>query len=186
MALAQLLDVFARETEGQIRDILSAGDADAARITAEASRERAARVAKAGAASTAERRAKADAEIAAAMRTTRAQVLASRAQMLARLREAVEAELALRLVSDPRLGAALVADAIACAGGEPGVVRCAPALEAAARAAAPAELRVEADPAIATGAIVELASGTRVDATLATLLAREWPRLACDALERVS
>ncbi|MGE5186020.1 MAG: hypothetical protein ACM31C_28385 [Acidobacteriota bacterium] len=186
MALAQLLDVFARETEGQIREILAAGDADAARITADGARERGRRVTAAAAQSTAERRARADAEVAAALRTARAQVLHARAAMLARVRAAVEAELGALLAADPRLGAALVADAIACAGGEPGVVRCTPALADAARAAAPAQLRVEADPAIATGAIVELASGTRIDATLARLLAREWPRLACEALERVS
>lgn len=182
MAIAQLLDTFARETDDEIRAVLAAGDVDAARIAAEAARERAARVTAEGAASSALRRATADAEVAAALAAARARVLAARTDMLARLRAAVDAELPAHVA---RVAAALVADAIECAGGEPGVLRCAPALAAAARAAASGELRVEIDPQIATGAIVELASGTRIDATLAALLAREWPRLACRALGRV-
>ena len=62
------------------------------------------------------------------------------------------------------------------------MLRCPLALADAARAAAPVTLRVEVDAAIATGAIIELASGTQIAATLDAFLDREWPRLACEAL----
>ncbi len=181
MALHDLLATFERDTEREAGAIRAAADADVARIAADSARDRAARIAKATAAASAEHRAAADRELAAALRDARVAVLAARAAMLARIRAATDAALAV----DSRLGAVLVADAVACAGGEPGTLRCTPALVDAARAAAPASLHVQADPEVAAGVIVELASGTRVDATLATLLAREWPRLACFALEKL-
>jgi vacuolar-type H+-ATPase subunit E/Vma4 len=107
-------------------------------------------------------------------------VLAARGRMLDRIRARLDGELASLL--DDRLAAAVVGAALACAGDDPGVLRCAPAVLAVARARAPATIEVLADAAVATGAVLELATGTRVDATLAALVEREWPALACEAL----
>jgi len=182
MALSDLVTQFERETEAEIRAIRSAGDAAAAQIDGEAARVRAERIAVAGAAVTAELRAAADLEIGAVARRARGEILTARAAMLDRIRDAIRGELPGLVASDVRLGASLVAAAIACTGGDGGELRCAPALVEAARAAAPAALRVEGDPAVATGAIIELSTGTRIDATLDALLDRAWPRLACEAL----
>jgi len=181
MALPELLRVFEHDTADEVRAILAAGEADAQRIDAEAARDRRERITSAAAATALAHRALADAEIAAALHQARVDVLGARAAMLARLRVAVEAELA-RRIDDPRLAEALLAAAIACTGDEAGTLRCTPALEPAARAVAPERLRIESDPAIATGVIVELEAGTTVDATLLVLLDREWSRLACEAV----
>jgi hypothetical protein len=93
--------------------------------------------------------------------------------MLARLRTAVQAELARRLASDPALGKALAASALACCGGEPATFRCAPGLEPLLPTGAIVDASL-------TGVIAELASGTTVDATLLVALDREWPRLAAE------
>ena len=180
MALAELLTALERDTEAEIRAILVAGTADAARIDEDSARTRAARIASDAAPAIADRRAADEARVAEAGHETRAVVLAARAAMLARIRAAVQAELP--ALVDARLGAALIAAAIACAGGEAGVLRCVPALAEVARAVAPATLRIEVDAAVATGAIIELASGTQIAATLEAFLDREWPRLACEAL----
>lgn len=182
MALPELLRVFEHDTADEVLAILGAGEADSRTIDAEAARERREKITSAAAATALEHRKHADALIAAALHRARAVVLDARAAMLARLRASVEAELAERIAGDARLHAALLAAALACATTEPGTLRCTPALEPEARAAAPPNLRVEADPAVATGVVVELATGTRIDATLLVLLDREWARLATEAV----
>jgi vacuolar-type H+-ATPase subunit E/Vma4 len=182
MALAELLRVLEADTEAESRAILAAGMVEAARIDAETARLRGEQVSGALAAFAAERRAASDAELTAATRSARAEILAARAAMLDRVRAAVRGELPALLVADPALGPALIAAALACVGDEPGTLRAAPPLAELARAAAPPAIRVEVDPAVTTGIVIELATGTRIDATLAALLDRAWPQLACEAL----
>lgn len=159
MALHELLRVFERDTDGEVRAILDAGDAEAARVLAEAERERADRVATAVAAFARHEQAAADAQLAAGEHRARAGVLVARAAMLQRVREAIAVELQARFASDPQLAELLDAAACACAGGEQGEL---------AR--------------VATGVVLELPSGTRIEASLAAVLDRYWPRLACEAL----
>jgi vacuolar-type H+-ATPase subunit E/Vma4 len=104
--------------------------------------------------------------------------------MLERIRAGVCEQLPGVLAGDPELRRALVAAALACVGDEPGILRCSPLLVDIAREASPAAIRVEAEPGVATGVVIELATGTRIDATLATLLDRVWPTLACEALQQ--
>lgn len=182
MALADLLTALDRDADAEIRAIRAAGGAEAARIEADAGRARDERLAAAIAAIRAERSAEAGERLAAASQRARAEVLAARAAMLDRLRAAIAGRLPAVVAGDPVLGARLITAALACTGGEPGTLRCAPALADAARAAAPPAIRVEPDPDVATGAVIELATGTRIEATLAALLDRAWPGLACEAL----
>jgi vacuolar-type H+-ATPase subunit E/Vma4 len=182
MALAELLRMLEDDAAAEVRAITSAGAAEAARIESEAARARTERLANATTAFAAERRAAADAELAAVTRAARADVLDARAAMLDRIRSAVVGELPDLLTGDPELGRALVDAALACVGDEPGILRCGPSLAGAARASAPAAIRVEVGPDLATGVVIELAAGTRIDATLAAVLERAWPALACEAL----
>jgi vacuolar-type H+-ATPase subunit E/Vma4 len=182
MALPELLRVFEREAADEVVAILAAGEADARAIDAEAARVRREKITGAAAATALEHRRLAEGAVAQALHRSRAVVLTARAAMLGRLREATETELARRIGGDPRLADTLVAAAIACAGDEAGTLRCTPELEKAARAAAPPGLRVEPDPAVTTGVVVELATGTIIDASLLVLLDREWARLATEAV----
>ena len=182
MALAELLRVLEHDAATEVAAIRAAGAAEAARIDADSAAARGERVADALAAFAAQRRAALDAELAAVTRDARARVLAARAAMLDRIRGAVLGELPGLVAGDPELAQAVVAAALACVGDEPGTLRCAPPLAELARAAAPPAIRVELDAAVATGVVIELPSGTRIDATLAALLDRAWPTLACEAL----
>lgn len=184
MALPELLRVLEDGTEAEVRGILEAAAGEVARIEAEASARRRERIASATAASAAKCRAAGDAEIAAAHRAARADILAARAGMLERIRTGVCEQLPAVLAGDPELARALVAAALACVGDESGTLRCAPVLADIARETSPAAIRVEAEPGVATGVVIELASGTRIDATLTTLLGHVWPSLACEALRQ--
>ena len=128
MALAELLRVLEHDTEVAIRAIAAAGAGDAARIEADAARARGDRVAGAIAACTAGCSAAGDAELAALERRTRAAVLAARAAMLARIREAVRGELPALVTRDPALGRTLISAALACVGDGQGTLRCPPVL----------------------------------------------------------
>ena len=184
MALAELLRVLEDGNAAEVRATAEAAAGEAARIEAEASARRGERIASVTAACAAERRAAADAEIAAASRAARADILTARAAMLERVRVGVCAQLPRVLDQAPELRRALVAAALACVGDEPGTLRCSPMLADLAREASPAAIRVEPAPDIATGVVVTLASGTRIDATLVMLLERMWPTLACEALRQ--
>lgn len=184
MALAELLRVLEDGTAAEVRAIADAAAGEAARIEAEASSRRRERTATATAACAATCRAVGDAEIAAANRAARADILAARAAMLERVRAGVSEQLPGVLAGDPELGRALVAAALACVGDESGTLRCSPVLADIAREASPAAIRVDPEPGVATGAVIELATGTRIDATLTTLLDRVWPTLACEALQQ--
>lgn len=182
MALPELLRALQDDTAAEVRAIAAGGAAEAARIESETARARSERVATAIAKFAAERRAADDADLAAVIRGARADVLVARAAMLERVRGAVLGELPGLLAGDPELGRALVSAALACVGDQAGTLRCAPSLGDAARATAPPAIRVEVESSIATGVVIELATGTRIDATLTTLLERAWPALACEAL----
>lgn len=182
MALAELLRVLEHDTAAEVRAIAAAGAGEAARIESEAAGARSERVSRAIAVFAAERQAAADVELAAATRGARADVLAARAAMLDRIRDAVLGELPDLLAGDPALGRAVVSSALACVGDEPGTLCCAPRLADLARASAPPAIRVEVEPNVATGVVIELATGTRIDATLTALLDHAWPALACEAL----
>lgn len=184
MALAELLRVLEDGTTAEVRAIAEAAAGEAERIDAEALARRTERIANAIAAFAAARRAAGDGEIAAVSRAALADILAARGAMLDRIRSAACAQLPRVLAGDPALRRAVVAAALGCVGGEAGTLRCSPALADIARAAAPAAIRVEATPDVATGAVIDLASGTRIDATLAALLERVWPALACVALQQ--
>jgi len=184
VALAELVRAIELDAAAQIRALRAAAEADAARIDADAARARDDRTATATQAFAGERQALADAAIAAAERDARARALATRAAMLERVHAAVHARLPELL--DDTVGRALLAGALACAGTSPGVVRCAPRLVAHARAIAPPSLRVEGDAQVATGVVIELATGTQIVATLEALCEREWPRLAAAALAEVA
>lgn len=183
MPLAELIRVLEDDTAAEVRAITEAAAGEATRIEAEAFARRSERIATATAAFAAKRRAAGDGEIAAASRAAREGVLVARAAMLERIRAGVRERLAAVLAGDPELGRVLVAAALACVGDEPGTLRCTPAIADIARRAAPAAIRVEPEPGTAAGVVVELASGTRIDATLTTLLDRIWPTLACEALQ---
>jgi vacuolar-type H+-ATPase subunit E/Vma4 len=182
MALAELLHALEADAQAESGAILAAATAEAAQIDAETARLRGEQVSGALAAFAAERRAACDAELTAATRSARAEILAARAAMLDRVRAAVLGELPALLAADPALGPAVIAAALACVGDESGTLRAAPPLAELARAAAPPSIRIETDPAVTTGVVIELAAGTRIDATLAALLDRAWPQLACEAL----
>jgi vacuolar-type H+-ATPase subunit E/Vma4 len=184
MALAELLRVLEDDAAGEVRAIAEAAAGEAARIDAEASARRSVRLASATAGFAAKHRAAGDAEIAVANRAARADILAARAGMLERVRAGVSEQLPDVLAGDPVLARVLVAAALACVGEESGTLRCTPVLADIAREASPAAIRVEAEPDIATGLVIELATGTRIDATLTTLLDRVWPSLACEALRQ--
>lgn len=184
MALADLLRVLEDGASAEVRAIAEAAAGEAARVETEAFARRSERVARAMAVCAATRRAAGEVEIAAANRAARAEILAARAAMLERIRAAVSAQLPDVLAGEPELRRALVAAALACVGDEAGTLRCPVVMVELAREASPAAIRVEADPGVATGVVIELASGTRIDATLATLLDRMWPALACEALQQ--
>lgn len=187
MPIADLLSNLEREGEAEIRVLLAAAEAEVARIEAESARSRAHRLTASGKVVQAEHQAAADLEIAAATRRAREDVLTARAGVLSRVL-AVTRDLLPALVAEhgERLAPNLIAAALACTGCEPGVVRCAPSIVACARAAAPPNLRVEPDLLIATGVVIELDRGTRIEASLDALLDREWPRLAPRVLEAVA
>jgi hypothetical protein len=184
VALSDLLDAVAREAELEIAAELAAAEADATVIRDAAARARAARLATHRRASETARRESLEARVAEARRRTRAHVLAARLAMLERLREAVLAELPGALVRAAAPVATALADA-ACtaAAGGAGAARCHPMLLERVRTRAP-QLEVAADESI-TGIVIELASGTRIEATLTALLEREWSRLAPEALALV-
>lgn len=183
LALSELLRVLENDTAAEVRAIAEAAAGEAARIETAGSARRSERIASAMAAFAAERRAAGDSEIAAANRVARADILVARAAMLERVRAGVREQLLDVLAGDPELGRALATAALACVGDEPGTLRCAPLIADIAREAAPAAIRVEAEPGV-TGVVIDLATGTRIDATLTTLLDRVWPTLACEALQQ--
>jgi hypothetical protein len=180
VALAELLAAIEAEAAAQVRELLDAGKADAAAIEEEASRARVAREAHLLATWSAEHWRTADAGVAEARHRTRAALLAARAAMLERVRAQTRA--LLPALVDARIGRALAGAALACAN-HPGVIRCAPVI--AQDLGAPSALRVEADPAVATGVEIELATGTRIVASLDALFDREWPQLASAAVALV-
>lgn len=181
MALPELLSALERNTEAEISALRAAAQAEAARLEAEGERARDERLAAAIARLRAERQAVADRALATASRRARADVLTARAAMLERIRASLAGALP-ALLADPRVATGLLAAALAACGDRAGTLRCAPAIAPVARAAAPPAIRVEPDPAVATGAVIELANGTAIDATLAALLEGAWPELACEAL----
>lgn len=178
MAMGELLRALERGASDEARAIVAASAAEVAAIDAEAARACAERRREDRTAITASLEPAADARVAAAARAARTAVLDARAAMVARVQAATRARLPdLVAAQAETLGPRLVADALDAAGPAPtGVLRCAPALEPFARAAAPPTLRVIVDPAV-TGAVIELGAIT-IDATLDALLDRAWPELA--------
>jgi vacuolar-type H+-ATPase subunit E/Vma4 len=186
MPIDELLHAFEHDTDAEIRAIVAQAERDAAELEAAAERQRHATVADAAGTYEAACRHDADLRIATAAREARLAVLRAQAEMLGRVRAALVAALPARLAGDEALALALVESAVECAGPGRGVLHCPPALESVACLHAPAQLAVSSDGPNASGVVIELASGARIDATLETLLAREWPRLACAALEQVT
>lgn len=184
MGLPELIDAFERDTATELAAIRTAAAADVYTIDAEAARARAERIASAAAATAITSRARADSAVAEAIHRARGVVYERRAAMLQRLRTEVERQLAVML--DEATSDALLRVALACAGDEPGVLRCTPSIASRARVLAPASLPIAADETIVAGVVVELVSGTRIDATLARLLERDWPRLSGEAVQVVA
>ncbi|HEU0032564.1 MAG TPA: V-type ATP synthase subunit E family protein [Kofleriaceae bacterium] len=176
--LADLLQAIEREADGQVAALRAEAEADVARIEQEAARARADRRDAASRHVIDELQARADLEVATAERTARTRVLAARAAMIDRLRTRVRDRLPDLL--DDTTGRALVTAALAGATAAAATLRCAPILVELARSHAPPSVRVEpADELV--GAILDR-PGMRIDATLDTLLDREWPALAALAL----
>jgi vacuolar-type H+-ATPase subunit E/Vma4 len=159
--LAELIQALERDASAEVSTELAAAAADAARTEATAQREHADRIASTLASTRSEQRALHDARLADATLHARTDVLRARASMLERLLPEVRNVLP-ELARDPRVASTLRAAAQACSGGSG---------------------RVEELP---TGVVVELADGTRIDATLEAFLEREWPRLAPVALAFVA
>ena len=157
MPLGELLQALERDADAEARAVTAAAEADVARIDAESARRCGEELARAVRAATEEQRLAADARLADAERQRRREILEARAAMLGRIRAGVHEELP-RVIDD-----GLRAKLAAAAGefGE-GTSRDTP-----------------------TGVVVELADGTRVDATLDAMLERAWPRLAAEALALV-
>ncbi len=173
MPLGELLHALKRDADAEVRAITAAGAAEVARIDAASTCACTDRLAIATRAFTDELQAAADADLATVERRTKRDVLVARAAMLERIRDAIRAELPPAL--DRALATRLLDAALAYAG--PGTVRCAPDVVVPPRA----DLTVVVDPSV-TGVVLELANGTRIDATLDALLERAWPRLAAEAL----
>lgn len=154
MPLGDLLEALKRDADAEVRAVTAAADADVARIDAESVRACSDCLAQAVRAATEEERVVAEARLAEADRRHRREVLEARAAMLERIRAAVKDELP-RLLDD--------------------------ALRAKLRAAVDAygEGTPRETP---TGYVIELADGTRIDATLDAVLDRVWPRLAAEAV----
>lgn len=154
MPLADLLATLERDASAEASAITGAAATDVARIDEESARATREALARAVRTAAEAQQLTADARLAAARQTHRRAVLGARAAMLERLREAVRAEL-------------------------PGIV------DAALRARLLAAAQTYGDGTVhevPTGVVVELADGTRIDATLEAALERRWPRLAAEAL----
>jgi hypothetical protein len=162
MAIDELLVAIEREAEAEAAAIRAAGRAEAEAIAAAAA-ERRADATRAGAREhRAVVQARADAELAAVIRRTTHAVLAARAAMLERLHEAILE--ALPGVLDEPMRDRMRAEVRAAAGG------------------APVELQ-----AVPTGVLGELDGGrVTIEATLASLLERTWPRLRIEAVHEVA
>lgn len=186
MPLPELLETLERDVTAQIDAMLAQARADAERIDAETAAMRAQRIETAAAEHARVCRERAERSLAEAVHLARATTLRERAAMLDRLRERIRERLPALLVEQAAtLGPALVAAVLEVAD-RTGVLRCPPVLEALARAVVPPELAIEIDPAVATGVVLVLDPGlpseVEVEASLDALLAREWPRLASEAL----
>jgi len=157
MPLGELLQALERDADTEARAVMAAAEADVARIDAESARRCGEELARAVRAATEEQRLAADARLADAEHHRRREILEARATMLARIRTAVHEEL-------PRLVDDVLRAKLAAAAGEfgEGTLRQTP-----------------------TGVVVELADGTRIDATLDAVLERAWPRLATEAVALV-
>ncbi len=186
MPLDDLLHGFERETEAEIAAIHAQAELDAAAVEAEAAVRRRDTIAGAGDRHAECCRREADQRVAAAERDARTQVLDAQAEVLARVRAEVANALRARLAQDEVLIRALVASAVDCAGDTHGTLHCPPELERLVRVAAPPRFAVATEPGAAAGIVIELATGTRIDATLDGLLEREWSRLACEALGKIA
>ena len=154
MPLADLLATLEHDAAAEARAIAGAAAADVARIDEESARVTREALARALRSVADAHQSTADAQLAAARQANRRAVLGARAAMLERLREAVRAEL-------------------------PGLVDAALRARLLAAAQAYGDGTVHEVP---TGIVVELAGGTRIDATLEAALERRWPRLAAEAL----
>lgn len=154
MPLGDLLAALERDANAEMRATTAATDTEIARITVEAARERADRLALAVHEITAREEAAAQLRLAAAARDHRRATLVARAAMLARVQTSVRA--ALPALVDAALRARFVRAAAAYGDG---ACRDTP-----------------------TGVVIDLADGTRIDATLDAALDRAWPRLASEAV----
>lgn len=182
MALDELLRTLERDATAEADAIVAEARAFAAQLDESTARARQARDAADAAHATATAQAASDGARHDADHRARTQALTARAAMLARVRAAALAALPEALARHAEaLGPRLVEAARACAGDAPGELRCAPVLREHVGATA---LRVVEDPAL-TGVIIALDRGVRIDATLAAVLARAWPRLAAAALATI-
>lgn len=154
MALGDLLAALSRDAEAEVRATTSAAEQDAAQIEAEAARHCNARLAAAIAEIREGERAKHAASIVETEHRQRRAVLEARAAMLGRIQNAVRA--ILPALVDDELRARFAAAAAAFGDG------------------------TRRD--VPTGVVIELAGGTRVEASLEATLATVWPRLAGEAL----
>lgn len=157
MALAELLLALQRDADAEVRAIEIAASEEAERIDADAARVCAARVATAVHELSAREQDKGSVHLAEVERRHRRLVLEARAAMLARLNEAVRAQLP-GLVDAPLRARFAVA---AAAYGE-GTRRDLP-----------------------TGVVIDLPDGPTIEVSLDSVLDGAWPRLAGEALRLI-
>jgi vacuolar-type H+-ATPase subunit E/Vma4 len=191
MPLEHLLVALERDADAQAQELRAEARAAAATVASACEERLARRRREVVGAREAELRAAAELALGEARRVGRRAVLEARQRLLERVFAAAQTAL-------PDAGAGAnyrgalpghVAEAVACIGDEPGVIRCPATLVPALRAAVTRykQLEVRVDATIAAGFRLATADGgIEVDHTLAGHLERSRPRLALELLARLS
>lgn len=157
MALGDLLAALSRDADAEVRSTTAAAEQDAAQIEADTARRCNTALSDAMRDITERERAKYAARIAEQEHHHRRAILEARFSMLERLRAAVRERLP--ALVDHELRERFASAAILFGDG------------------------IRHD--VPTGVVIELADGTRIEASLEATLEREWPRLAGEALSLI-
>lgn len=191
MPLEQLVAALERDAEAQAQALVAKARTEAAAISAQAEERLSRRRREVLGAREVERRAAAELALADARRLARREVLDARHRLLDRVFAAARAAIPAAVKSQAYRAAlpAHVAEALACIGGDPAVVRCHPALVRDVRriVAKKDHVSVRRDAGLGVGVKVVTADGVvEVDNTLEGRVARLGPVLALEVLQRLS
>jgi len=188
MGLAELLSTLDEETDAEVRQELTHGRDEAARIVEETAANLSRRRDEVLSSRESELRREAEASLARARREARREVLSARQRVLDRIFESARAELA-NVASRPEFDGVLrrdIDDALSLLAPTKAVVRCARALEDRVRAIVGERAAIEIDDAIGIGIEVLSEERTvRIDQTLATRLDRLRGEIAIAITERI-